>query len=111
MIDGSTHKVDENYVRESILYPNAKVVAGYGPVSKMNSFDGKFSDQQINDIIWFMKYVKDPGKYASFDPAKEEAKQDEGGSVDGAKESAPAKAPTDEKQAPDATEPQATNQN
>jgi cytochrome c oxidase subunit 2 len=110
LADGSTVKVDENYVRESILYPNVKIVAGYGPVSKMNSFDGKFSDQQINDIIWFLKYIKDPGKYANFDPAKE-TQRDQGGSAEGSNEPVPAKAPADEKQAPDPTQPPATNQN
>ena len=43
--------VDENYVRESILEPNAKIVEGDGPVSKMNSFQGKLNDKEIGYMI------------------------------------------------------------
>ena len=50
--------VDENYVRESILYPDRDVVEGYGPVSKMNSFQGKLSDKDIDYIIAYMKYLR-----------------------------------------------------
>ena len=70
-MDGSTIPVDRNYIRESILYPNAKIVQGYGPVSQMNSFDGKFSDQQIDDIIWYLRYLKDPAKFENFDATTE----------------------------------------
>ena len=55
---GGTIPVDENYVRDSILYPDKHVVAGYGPVSKMNSFQGKLSDVQIDYLISYMKYLK-----------------------------------------------------
>lgn len=71
LVDGSAVPVDANYIRESILYPNAKVVQGYGPVSQMNSFDGKFSNQQIDDIIWYLKYLKDPDGYKDFDATTE----------------------------------------
>ena len=37
--------VNEEYVLESIWYPAAKVVEGFGPVSKMNSFKGKLSQE------------------------------------------------------------------
>ncbi len=55
LIDGSTVKVDENYIKESILQPNAKVVSGYGPVSKMQNFEGKLSNGDIDDLIAFIK--------------------------------------------------------
>ena len=55
---GGTVFVDENYVRDSILQPDKHVVAGYGPVSKMNSFQGKLSDVQIDYLIAYMKYLK-----------------------------------------------------
>lgn len=51
--DGSTVKVDENYVKESILYPGKKVVQGYAP--KMPSFKGKMKDREIDALIEFMK--------------------------------------------------------
>ena len=65
LIGGEKVKVDENYVRESILYPDKKIVEGYGPVSKMNSFDGKLTPQQIDDLIAYIKYENDPEQYGS----------------------------------------------
>ena len=54
--DGSTVTVDENYIRESIEYPNAKVVQGYSPV--MPSYQGTLNDEKINAIIEFIKEQK-----------------------------------------------------
>lgn len=55
LTDGTSVLVDENYITESIKYPNAKIHEGYGPVSKMQSFLGKLSDQDISYLISFMK--------------------------------------------------------
>lgn len=55
--DGSSiPAADENYLRESILVPNAKVVAGYPGV--MPSYQGQLNDKQIEAIIEFMKTLK-----------------------------------------------------
>lgn len=54
--DGTTVTVDENYIRESILEPNAKVVAGFAPV--MNTYQGQLNDEQINAIIEYIKTLK-----------------------------------------------------
>src|SRR5687768_14857867 len=43
MADGRSHKVDENYLRESMLDPAAKVVKGYAP--SMPTYQGKLSDK------------------------------------------------------------------
>lgn len=56
LADGSKVKVDENYVRESILNPKAKLVAGYGEV--MPVFKGVIKDEQIDAIIEFLKAQK-----------------------------------------------------
>ena len=77
LVDGSTVPVDRDYIRESIIYPNAKIVENYGPVSKMNSFDGKFSDQQIDDIIWYLRYLMDPAKFENFDATTETGEDSE----------------------------------
>lgn len=61
--DDPPEKVDEDYIRESILYPDEKVVEGYGPVSKMNSFDGKLTPDQLIDLITYIKYLSEPDKY------------------------------------------------
>ncbi len=71
LVDGSTIKVDEEYLRSSILYPDRHVVAGYGPVSKMNSFDGKLTRENQMDLIAYIKYVNDPGKYGDTTPVGE----------------------------------------
>jgi cytochrome c oxidase subunit 2 len=56
LADGSTVTVDENYIRESILEPSAKVVEGYPDV--MNTYQGQLNDEQINAIIEYIKTLK-----------------------------------------------------
>lgn len=51
--DGSTVTADENYIRESILEPNTKVVQGFAPV--MNTYQGQLNDEQIDAIIEYIK--------------------------------------------------------
>lgn len=51
--DGSKAVVDDNYLRESILNPGAKIVAGYPPV--MPSFQGQLNDKQIDALIEYIK--------------------------------------------------------
>jgi len=48
---------DDNYIKESILEPNAKIVAGYEGV-KMPSYKGQLDDKQIAALIEFMKTLK-----------------------------------------------------
>ena len=50
---GEIIKVDENYVRESILEPKAKIVAGYNPV--MPAYKGQLSDDDIDSLIAYLK--------------------------------------------------------
>lgn len=56
MTDGSSAMVDENYIRESILNPNAKVVSGFPPV--MTNFTGLIRDDEIAALIVYMKSLK-----------------------------------------------------
>ena len=53
--DGSTLSVDDAYIKESILNPSAKIVAGYESV-QMPAFE--FTDEQLADIIAYMKTLK-----------------------------------------------------
>ncbi len=53
LTDGTTVVVDDNYIRESIEIPGAKVVAGFQP--RMPSFKGKIKDKQMVAIIEFLK--------------------------------------------------------
>jgi len=48
---------DDNYIREKILYPNAKIVYGYPPV--MPPFLGKISEEELHDLL---AYIKTLGK-------------------------------------------------
>jgi cytochrome c oxidase subunit 2 len=51
--DGSSGTVDENYVRESLLEPLAKVRSGFSPV--MPTFKGKLKDKDIDALNNWMK--------------------------------------------------------
>jgi cytochrome c oxidase subunit II len=51
--DGRTVTADENYIRESILEPGAKIVKGFKPV--MPTFQGQVSDEQLNALIAYVK--------------------------------------------------------
>lgn len=53
LADGSTVVADENYIRESILEPQAKVVAGYDPV--MPTYQGRLNDREIMAVIEYLK--------------------------------------------------------
>ena len=53
LADGSTVKVDENYIRESLLNPQAKIVQGYP--ATMPTFQGLLMDKDIDAIIAFLK--------------------------------------------------------
>jgi len=56
--DGSTATVDETYIRESILNPAAKIVAGYQPI--MPTFRGQLSEEEIIQLIRFVQSLKAP---------------------------------------------------
>ncbi|MEO1228716.1 MAG: cytochrome c oxidase subunit II [Myxococcota bacterium] len=53
LASGGTALVDEGYLRESIVRPNAKVAAGYAAV--MPTFKGQISDQGINELVAYIK--------------------------------------------------------
>jgi cytochrome c oxidase subunit 2 len=54
--DGTSATVDENYLRQSILDPTAKVVAGFAP--SMPTYQGKLKDIEITGIIAYIKSLK-----------------------------------------------------
>jgi cytochrome c oxidase subunit 2 len=56
LADGSEVVADENYIRESILEPKSKIVAGYQPV--MPSYKGQLKDFQIDGVIAYLKSLK-----------------------------------------------------
>ena len=56
--DGRTVIADENYVRESIVNPTAKIVSGFKPV--MPTFQGIVTDEQLNALVAYVKSLSQP---------------------------------------------------
>ena len=54
--DGSTVLADDNFLRESIMVPTAKVVRGFQPV--MPPFQGLVSEEQLLQLIAYIKTLK-----------------------------------------------------
>ncbi|MGE4233426.1 MAG: cytochrome c oxidase subunit II [Bacteriovoracia bacterium] len=54
--DGSKVTVDENYIRESIMDPQKKIVKGYPP--SMPTFRGLLSDEEVNALVAYIKSLK-----------------------------------------------------
>jgi cytochrome c oxidase subunit 2 len=50
---GGTVQADEGYIRESILQPQAKIVAGYGPI--MPTFQGLVTEEGVTQLIEYIK--------------------------------------------------------
>jgi len=53
---GTTVVADEAYIRESILQPNAKIVAGYLPL--MPTFQGQLTEEQILALTAYIKSLQ-----------------------------------------------------
>lgn len=56
--DGRTVVADDNYLRESILAPGAKVVAGFRPI--MPSFNGILNEEQLMSVVEYIKSISQP---------------------------------------------------
>jgi len=56
---GQTVKADEAYIRESIINPQAKLVQGFGPI--MPTFQGQISEDQLVQLLAFIKSLHAPG--------------------------------------------------
>jgi len=61
--DGRSIMMDENYVRESILNPTAKIVNGFKPV--MPTFQGLVTDEQLNALVAYVKSLGPPAPGAA----------------------------------------------
>lgn len=55
--DGTKVLADEAYIRESILFPSAKVVAGYRPL--MPTFKSQLTEEQVMQLVAYIKALKD----------------------------------------------------
>ena len=77
--DGRTVTADENYLRESILDPGAKVVNGFKPV--MPTFQGLVSEEQLNALVAYVKSMTQPGVNGTKNDAAMAAPQGAGSQV------------------------------
>jgi cytochrome c oxidase subunit II len=57
LADGSTVLADDAYIRESILLPNAKIVARYAPL--MPTYQGQLTEEQIIALMEYVKSLKE----------------------------------------------------
>lgn len=55
--DGTYLVADENYIKESILYPARKVVEGY-PAGVMPSYLGRLTEDELNALVSFIVEIK-----------------------------------------------------
>jgi cytochrome c oxidase subunit 2 len=69
LTDGTSVVADENYIRESILRPRAKVVAGYPPI--MPTFEGQISEEGLNTLIAEIKALGSGDQPAEPDEAED----------------------------------------
>ena len=56
---GGTVVADESYIRESIVNPQAKVVAGFQPI--MPTFQGLVSEEQLLQLIAYVRSLSQQG--------------------------------------------------
>jgi cytochrome c oxidase subunit 2 len=54
--DGTSAVADENYIRQSIMEPNTKVLQGYEPV--MPTYQGLLRPREVTGVIEFIKQLK-----------------------------------------------------
>jgi len=53
---GQSVPANEEYIRESILNPQAKLVDGFGPI--MPTFQGQISEDQLVQLLAFIKSLQ-----------------------------------------------------
>ena len=65
--DGRTVVADENYIRESILNPGAKIVSGFKPI--MPTFQGQVSEESLMALVAYIKSLSQPASGAATNTA------------------------------------------
>jgi len=67
LASGRSLTADETYIRESIVNPQAKVVAGWQPI--MPTFKGQVTEEQVNALVAYIKTLQTTGDVAEADTA------------------------------------------
>ncbi len=57
--DGTKVTANEDYIRESILNPAAKIVQGYQPI--MPTFKGQVTEEELIQLVNYVKTLEAPG--------------------------------------------------
>jgi cytochrome c oxidase subunit II len=67
LVGGQTIRVDEPYIRESIMNPQAKLVEGFGPI--MPTFQGQISEDQLVQLVAYIKSLQGTGQQQTAAPS------------------------------------------
>lgn len=78
--NGRTAKVDEGYIRESILNPRAKIVEGWQPI--MPTYQGQVTEEQLNELVHYIKTLGQPEEGDGINPPAAPAEGSEVAAVD-----------------------------
>jgi cytochrome c oxidase subunit 2 len=88
---GADVKFDEQYIRQSILEPQAQIREGYQNASQMPSFQGKLNEEELISLTAFLQAMSDEAFVAAVaDGELSDADKQNLGIADAEAESAPA---------------------
>jgi cytochrome c oxidase subunit 2 len=73
--NGTTVVADEAYIRESILNPAAKIVAGFQPV--MPTFQGQVNEEGVLELVEYVKSLKTTPLVPAARPGESQPARDE----------------------------------
>ena len=71
LVSGEKVKADEGYLRESIINPQAKLVAGFGPI--MPTFQGQVTEDQLVQLLAYIKSLHTTGPTTAASPSPSRA--------------------------------------
>jgi cytochrome c oxidase subunit II len=63
LVGGGTVVADEDYIRESIVNPQEKIVGGWQPI--MPTFKGQVSEEQLNALVAYIRSLKSAAEPAT----------------------------------------------
>ncbi|MGC8741688.1 MAG: cytochrome c oxidase subunit II [Candidatus Sumerlaeaceae bacterium] len=64
-VDGRSVVANEDYLRESLMNPSAKIVEGYQPI--MPSFQGLMTEEQVMHVVAYIKSLASDNKAANLE--------------------------------------------
>ena len=67
LTNGAKVTADEGYLRESIVNPQAKLVAGFGPI--MPTFQGQVTEEQLVQLLAYIKSLHGAGPTTAASPS------------------------------------------